>query len=133
MVRAWGVAGAADGVVFCSEAWMSTVTTPQGVVPAELPIPSEDPQRQEALVITVQHRVFGAKTFTSVITTKKGKRTLAPWTEQPASTERRGRFTSLVPPAEVLANTKTVELAREAVHLMGAADIVRDATGRAGN
>jgi hypothetical protein len=133
IVRTWGVAGAAEGVVFCSEAWMSTVTMPPGRVPAGLPIPSEDPGRQEVLIVSAQHRLFGSKTFTSVITATEGKRTLAPWTEQPASMEAHGRFAMLVLPALARVDPQTIKMAREAVSLMGGAEIVHDATGRAGN
>jgi hypothetical protein len=131
VIRAWATAGRAIAAIFTSETWFTIVKPlPGGKMPDNVTAPSEDPNRQEMLVVTVEHKTFGNEVFSSLITHKDGARALAPWSGGRSAKEQGGRFTGLIPSDEILRDTNAVVSARAFVSAIGGANALRPAKGR---
>jgi len=109
-LRMIALAGCAIGSVFRSEIWLAH-STPEEEKNTPWVQVKDRPNRKEALMLMVQHKDFGPQLRCAIIEKKKnGKRHIGEWDCQ--HEQLQGRFSSLLPPDDVLASKSAVELAR---------------------
>jgi len=93
----------AFGVLFCSEVWLAVAT--EIPKPGD-PMPSERPDRKEAVFVTLEHVALpGTQSYVAIITRDaEGKPTLGPFQrgEDPSGIE--GRFSNLLKPIKMKFN-----------------------------
>lgn len=105
-VRTMAVAGRAFAAVFTSEVWRSKQTD------LSIPLiwPKDDPAREEAVLITSEHRDFGFVVHSAAIHGAASARTLDPWVHE--TPRAYGRFASFVPPLGLLNDEKAQTAAK---------------------
>jgi len=111
ILRLISIAGCCIGSVFLSEAWMSCYTADEKEALENRPQPKDDPRRKEALIMMVDHKTFGPAMRHAFIDEVNGKRQLQEWVTDHGYTAG-GRFSSFVPPDQVISKPDIVKMAR---------------------